>query len=79
MEKTPLDLGMLPEPLRNLLQNIDPATLEQLKASVDPAALMGFFSNAMEYMRQSLNEKDNQALNQLLAGVMRLMNQQGKG
>ncbi|AEG15021.1 hypothetical protein G7K71_00590 [Desulfofundulus sp. TPOSR] len=78
MEKTPLDLGMLPEPLRNLLQNIDPATLEQIKAGVDPAALMGFFSSAIEFMRQSLSEQDNQALNQLLANVMQLMNQQGK-
>ncbi|RKO67188.1 hypothetical protein [Desulfofundulus salinus] len=78
MEKSPLDLGMLPEPLRNLFQSIDPATLEQLKASVDPAALMVFFSNAMEFMRQSLSEQDNQALNQLLANVMQLMNQQGK-
>ncbi len=79
MEKTPLDVGMLPEPLRNLLQKLDPATVEQLRASVDPAALMSFFSNAIEFMRQSLSEQDNQALNQLLAGVMQLMNQQGKG
>lgn len=78
MEKLPWELGMLPESLRNLLQNIDPSTLEQLRASIDPAAVAGFLSNAMDFMRQSLDEKDSQALNQLLASWMQLINQQGK-
>ncbi|SHI72974.1 hypothetical protein [Desulfofundulus thermosubterraneus] len=77
MEKTPLDLGMLSEPLRNLLENIDPTTLDQLRASVDPAVLMGIFGNAIEFIR-SLREQDNQALNQLLANMMQLMNHQDK-
>ncbi|MGB9803416.1 hypothetical protein [Desulfofundulus sp.] len=78
MEKSPLDLGLFPEPLRNLVQNIDPATLEQLKATVDSAALMGLFNNAMEFIRQSLGEQDSRALNQLLANIIQLINPQQK-
>ncbi|MBE3589048.1 MAG: hypothetical protein IMW93_10995 [Thermoanaerobacteraceae bacterium] len=77
MEKSSLDPNMLPEPWRSMLQNIDPAAIEQLRASIDPSALLGMLNGAVDFMRQSLNEKDGQAVNELLASLMQLLNQKG--
>ncbi|OAT81340.1 hypothetical protein [Desulfotomaculum copahuensis] len=76
MEK--LDPGMLPEPFRSMFLNIDPAVLEQLRDSIDPAALLGLLGGAADMVRQSLNTQDSEALQQLLSGVAQLLNPAGK-
>lgn len=73
-----IDPNLLPEPFRSMFLNIDPALLEQLRNNVDPSALLGLLGGAADMVRQSLNAQDSEALQQLLAGVMQLLNPPGK-
>lgn len=73
MEKPFIDPGLLPEPLRSMLGNMDPALMEQLR-SIDPATMMTLLGGAADMLRQSLNTPDGEALQQLLSNIMQLLN-----
>ncbi|SHF50080.1 hypothetical protein SAMN02745218_02424 [Desulfofundulus australicus DSM 11792] len=75
MEKMPVEMDMLPESMRELIKNIDPAMLEQLKASLNPETLVNLLVGAMDLMHQTIGKQGNQDLSQLLANIMQVMNQ----
>ncbi|MCS5695852.1 hypothetical protein [Desulfofundulus thermocisternus] len=75
MEKMPMEMDMLPESMRELIKNIDPAMLEQLKASLNPETLVNLLVGAMDLMHQTIGKQGNQDLSQLLANIMQVMNQ----
>ncbi len=78
MEKIPMEMDMLPESIRELIKNIDPAMLEQLKASLNPETLVNLLVGAMDLMHQTIGKQGNQDLGQLLANIMQVMNQYNK-
>ncbi|WP_027357007.1 hypothetical protein [Desulfofundulus thermocisternus] len=78
MEKMPMEMDMLPESIRELIKNIDPAMLEQLKASLNPETLVNLLVGAMDLMHQTIGKQGNQDLGQLLANIMQVMNQYNK-
>ncbi|HAP93400.1 MAG TPA: hypothetical protein DCM26_02095 [Desulfotomaculum sp.] len=73
-----LDPENFPEPIRNLLQNFDPAALGQLAALIDPDTLTGFLNNTLGTLRQSLKPEDAEAFDQILASLIRTMKKQSR-
>lgn len=73
MEKPTFDFNALPEPFKNVFQNIDMSTLEQLRNSLDPATLTALLSSSLGLLQNTLKPEDAQALNNLMGTVMQLL------
>ncbi len=73
-----LDLENLPEPVRNLLQNINPDALAQLAAVMDPRTVMGFLNNTLGALRQSMKPEDAALFDQVLQSILQAMQGQKK-
>jgi len=73
-----IDLENLPEPIRNLLQNIDLNTLAQLASSMDANTALGFLNSALDIMKQSMKPQDMAILDQLLQYLIKGIQEQNR-
>jgi len=73
-----LNLENLPEPVRNLLQNIDPGALAQLATVMDPNAVIEFLNNTLISVRQSMKPEEAAIFDQVLNSLRQAMQSQKK-
>lgn len=73
-----IDLENLPEPIRNLMQNIDLNALTQLASSMDANTALEFMNSALEVLKQSMRPQDMAILDQLLQYLVKSMQEQNK-
>ncbi|MEW6424205.1 MAG: hypothetical protein AB1523_05575 [Bacillota bacterium] len=73
-----LNLENLPEPVRNLLQNIDPGALAQLATVMDPNTVMEFLNNTLSSVRQSMKPEEAAIFDQVLNSLRQAMQSQKK-
>lgn len=73
-----LNMENLPEPVRQLFQNIDPGNLAQMAAAMDPQAVMGFLNNTLSVLRRSMKPEEAAAFDQVLQSLMQAMQGQGE-
>lgn len=68
----------LPEPVRQLFQNIDPGALAQMAAAMDPRTVMDFLNNTLGALRQSMKPEEAAAFDRVLQSLMQAMQGQQK-
>lgn len=78
MLNSPIDPENLPEPIRNLLQNLDPGVIEQMAGLLNQDTLTAFFQNMLGTLQQSMKPEEAEMLRQLMATLMKSMGNMGK-
>lgn|GEM_PF-1461025 len=75
MDKLPIDLNTLPEPLKSMAQNLDPQMIEKWISSYDPATLSIMMNSMFSMFKDSLGPEQSQAMKELMDSVLQLMAQ----
>lgn len=68
----------LPEPVRQLFQNIDPGALAQMAAAMDPQAVVDFLNNTLGALRQSMKPEEAAAFDRVLQSLRQAVQGQQK-
>jgi len=75
LDKLPIDLNTLPEPLKSMAQNLDPQMIEKWISSYDPATLSIMMNSMFSMFKDSLGPEQSQAMKELMDSVLQLMAQ----
>lgn len=70
------DLKGLPEPISNLLQNIDLEAVLRLATTMNPEMIMELLNNILDNLRQSMKPEDLLAFEQVVMSLTQAMQEQ---
>ncbi|MFZ5597237.1 MAG: hypothetical protein ACOY31_09540 [Bacillota bacterium] len=75
MNKLPIDTGTLPEPLKSLADNLDPAMLEQFLTMYDPATILTMVNSLFSMFKNNLTPEQAQELQEIISNITSLIPQ----
>ncbi|KJR96033.1 MAG: hypothetical protein VR68_15830 [Peptococcaceae bacterium BRH_c4a] len=73
MDKLPIDLGALPEPLKSMAQNLDPQMIEKFVTMYDPATLSLMMNSMLSMLKDSLPADQTDTLKEMMENILKLM------
>lgn len=73
MDKLPIDLGTLPEPLKSMAQNFDPQMIEKFVTMYDPATLSLMMNSMLSMFKDSLPADQMDTLKEMMENILKLM------
>ncbi len=73
MDKLPIDFSSLPEPLKNMAQNLDPQMIEKFISMYDPATLSLMMNSMFAMFKDSLPPEQAGALKELMENFFKLI------
>lgn len=73
MDKLPIDLGALPEPLKSMAQNLDPQMIEKFVTMYDPATLSLMMNSMLSMFKDSLPADQMDTLKEMMENILKLM------
>ncbi len=79
MEKMPIDLNTLPEPLKSMAQNLDPQVIEKFINMYDPATLSAMMNTMFAMFKDSLPPEQIDALKELMDNILQVAAQKKGG
>lgn len=75
MDKLPIDISSLPEPLKSMAQNLDPETLQKFITMYDPATLSSMMNSMFSMFKDSLPPEQGEALKEMMENILKLLPQ----
>ncbi|MCL6610064.1 MAG: hypothetical protein K6T66_00840 [Peptococcaceae bacterium] len=75
MEKIPIDLSTLPEPLKSMVQNIDPQVIEKYLSMYDPATLSVMLNSMLSMFQHALSPDQHKAIKEMIENFLKTMPQ----
>jgi len=73
LDKLPIDLGALPEPLKSMAQNLDPQMIEKFVTMYDPATLSLMMNSMLSMLKDSLPADQTDTLKEMMENILKLM------
>lgn len=73
MEKLPIDLSTLPEPLKSLAGNLQPEMIENFLKMYDPAALSVMMNTMFSLFKDSLTPEQSEAIKEMMENLLKLI------
>jgi len=73
LEKLPIDLGALPEPLKSMAQNFDPQMIEKFLTMYDPATLSLMMNSMFSMFKDSLPPEQVDTLKEMMDNILKLV------
>lgn len=73
MEKLPIDLNTLPEPLKSMLQNLDPQMIENMAKMYDPATLSMMMNSMFSMFKDSLSPDQTESLQKMMDHLLQML------
>lgn len=73
MEKLPIDVHNLPQPLQSMAQSFDPAALSEMIKKYDPATLSQLINTTFTLLKNSLPPDQVAALEQMVGTINQML------
>ncbi|MFZ5651014.1 MAG: hypothetical protein ACOY4I_09175 [Bacillota bacterium] len=73
MDKLPIDLSSLPEPLKSMAENLDPQMIEKFMKMYDPATLSLMLNSMFSMFKNSLTPEQADSVKEMMENVMKLL------
>jgi len=73
LDKLPIDLGALPEPLKSMAQNLDPQMIEKFVTMYDPTTLSLMMNSMLSMFKDSLPADQMDTLKEMMENILKLM------
>jgi hypothetical protein len=75
LEKLPIDLSTLPEPLKSMVENLDPKMIENLLSMYDPATLSLMMNSMFSMFKGSLPPEQAEMLKEMMENILKILPQ----
>lgn len=75
MEKLPIDLDALPEPLKSMVGNLDQEMIKNLITMYDPKTLSMMMNSMLPMFKQSIPPEQYEALMEMVDNITKLLPQ----
>lgn len=76
MDKLPVDLEVLPEPLKSMVRHLDPEMIKNLISMYDPQTLSVMLNSMLSMFKQSIPPEQYATLAEMVDNVTRLIPQE---
>ncbi|MFZ5648447.1 MAG: hypothetical protein ACOY30_12600 [Bacillota bacterium] len=73
MDKLPIDMSSLPEPLKSMAENLDPQMIEKFMKMYDPATLSMMLNSMFSMFKDSLTPEQAEKVQEMMESVMKLL------
>lgn len=73
MDKLPIDLSSLPEPLKSVAENLDPQMIENFMKMYDPATLSLMLNSMFSMFKGSLTPEQTESVKEMMENVIKLL------
>ena len=77
MNKLPINLDTLPEPLKSMAQNLDPQMIENMLATYDPATMALMMNSVFAMLKDTLPPEQLDGLKEMMENLLKIMPQKG--
>lgn len=75
MDKLPIDLGSLPEPVKSMLENLDPEVIKNMISMYDPATLSMMMNSMFSMMQDKIPPDQMNSLKEMLDSLIKMIPQ----
>ncbi|MCL5059036.1 MAG: hypothetical protein M1130_13840 [Actinobacteria bacterium] len=75
MNKLPIDLDSLPEPLKSMAQNLDPKMIENMLTMYDPATLSLMMNSVFAMLKDTLPPDQLDSLKEMMDNLLKILPQ----
>lgn len=75
MNKLPIDLDSLPEPLKSMAQNLDPKMIQNMLTMYDPATLSLMMNSVLAMFKDTLPPDQLDSLKEMMENLLKVLPQ----
>lgn len=75
MNKLPIDLDTLPEPLKSMAQNLDPQMIQNMLTMYDPATMSLMMNSVFAMLKDTLPPEQLDGLKEMMDNLLKMMPQ----
>ncbi|HBV97624.1 MAG: hypothetical protein JL50_03725 [Peptococcaceae bacterium BICA1-7] len=75
MNKLPIDMDTLPEPIKSMVQSLDPQMIENMLAMYDPATMSLMMNSVFAMLKDTLPPDQLEGIKEMMDNLLKIMPQ----